>query len=288
MRLLRNKKGLVFADVVGAIQRSISWFLTSAPGPLKLLIFLLLIVVFAQIFGFMINATGNFCDTQGNKYTTGVFDIGANAVLLFEMPNNDDLNSDLLAVEFAGISPCSQYFEEPFYYESGQRVNLTPGWYYQGATCSNCQSENIYDFESARVFSQGGTHCISDVYRLEPEEKSLFQKLYCDTFTACVVPQGYFYNQTVNKYQCSSENTCNTTTQGEKWNQLLLDKGASIEITSDIPQQDYRQAVSISCEAGNVQPQFKVFGVKILDFRLWVLLTVLSLLIYAVYKIKHP
>ena len=111
--LSRNKKGQT-VDILGGIQRAIGWLFQTAPKPLLYLIFLLFLVVFSSLFSFVLNTTGQFCDTQGNEYSTGGIRVFTNLKLLSSMPNNDELNNEEIdpssqpAIVYA--SGCAKYF----------------------------------------------------------------------------------------------------------------------------------------------------------------------------------
>lgn len=295
--LWNNKRGIIGTDlisgIVAAIQRGISWFFTTAPKPLLYLIFLIFLVAFSLLFSYALNFTGNYCDTNGNEYTTGAFRIADNIELLASMPKNSELGQQEIPVDetVALIIPkCIAFFNDPYTYEGGwfitNRAYITngSGYYYDGGFCTDCEKDKIFD----NTTGNSGTYCLGDVYRLEDNEKSWAQKSLCGTtLGGCEPPANYYYDHNTASYVCV-DNSCEGQTIGDVWNKKLLSIGAKIQEPDDIPKRSYLKALAIQCDVGDVNPKFKFFGIELFNYKLWVVIMLLSLLIWGVYKIKHP
>lgn len=291
-RILKNKKGIVFADVIGAIQRTINWFFTTAPKPLLLLFFLIFIILFASIFGFVLNTTGHFCDTQGNLYKTGFLSIITNVELLTSMPSQKEIQEGVIRPSQTGffdrtLPQCSPYLTGWTYEQDGIIRNLTPAHYFHDTgRCTQCKNITKTIPPEGGLFSE--EYCSDNILLPKShEDKSLWGKWFCGAFLgSCTIPEGYRYNRINNTFECTSPLCAATTT--ELWNLKLKETGAKIILQEEIARRDYRNAVSIECEPGRLDPEFKTFGIKIFDYKLWIILLLLTLLVWGVYKIKYP
>jgi len=292
-----DKKGIIFPDVIGAIQRTFTWFLTSAPRLLQLLIFLLMVLLLASIFGFFINGTGNFCDTAGNEYKTGTFSVVTNIQLIADMPSNDDLNSETIDANTVDegntkILTCGAFFYDvEKILDNGTRTGLEEGYYFHDSgRCTEC--DNII-----KVYvgvGQTERYCDQEVlYPKSYDDLTLLGKWTCGkTLGACSIPEGYYWRQTDNQLVCDSPLCKNEVgednTVGQLWNLKLKQSGAKIVEEEDANRQDYKNMITLDCEAGDINPKFKFFGIEVFNYKLWVMLILFSALIWAVYKIKHP
>lgn len=288
-----NKKGQV-ADFLGGIQRFFSWLISSAPRPLQLMFFLIILLLFGVVIGWFVNLTGNFCDTNGNEYTTGVANVFTNLNLVFKMPSNDELSSTLYEPDeqVLGIIPkCTKHYSSPFYYDENDTKTYLPtgsGDYYDGSFCTECESETIY----SNITFDSGNYCLGDVFRVPREDLSLLKKTFCGGVwqTGCEPPEGFFYDQSINSYTCIDdlclETENETSTIGKRWNLLLKENGAKIKPESPYGEKDYRNAVGLTCDVNDVQPKIKFYGINIFDYRMWVFLFILATLVWLVFKIK--
>lgn len=296
-----NKKGQV-ADILGGFQRVISWFIDVVPRPVKMLIFLLFILALGAVFSFFLNATGNWCDTAGNEYTTGFVSIFTNIDLLTNMPSNDDLDTDELNPNDKpffdrSVLKCSFYadtFENYIIkYENGTQKYLNESQYFFHDTgrCTYCEESVTLWVEGQGLFKED--YCIDDILYPKPyDERSWSGKTFCGSFLgSCEVPEGYYYDRTRDLFICDDDlcKTINGTvsTIGEKWNLMLRNKGAKLKAPSPYGDKDYRNAISVECDAGDVNPKWRLFGIEILSYKLWVFLFVLSALVWALFKLKR-
>ena len=295
--LFRSKKGQV-VDIFAGIQRSINWVLTTAPKPLLLLLFLLFLIAFSSIFSFLLNTTGNFCDTAGNEYRTGTFSLITNFQLITSMPSNEELNSEQLSTKEewteSTLQECSSLYwgkkNNWTYVSSGTEYNLPRGYYFQDDGCIICN-------DSVTALSPEGTLfktniCLDRIiYPKERDDMSFIEKIFCGKFLGrCDIPEGYYYDNSINKFICDDplcKNEDNTTNSlGEIWNLKLREEGATINPPSEYGDRDYRNAINVECDPNDVKPNLRFFGVEVFDYKLWVMLMILSSLIWLVFKIK--
>lgn len=295
-----NKKGQV-VDFFAGIQRGISWFLQSAPKPLLLLLFLLFLVGFSALFTVFLNSTGNFCDTAGNEYKTGTFEVVNNFQLISTMPKEEDLNSEQLdADEYTKgtIQECSFLYEQEewLYTEKGEKVykNLTTSYYFQDDGCIEC-THSVWAIPQGFLGgykSRTGICLDQVVYPNDYEQRSFWEKRSCgETLGRCAIPEGYYYDATTDTFICDDELCKNeegsTNTVGELWNLKLKEKGAKLRPESPYGEKDYRNALAIECDAGDLNPKFRFFGIEIFNYKIWLLLILLSAIVWTAFKIKR-
>lgn len=299
-RLLRNKKGTVIGDLFGGISSSISHFLQSAPKPVLIIIFLAFLLFFSVIFSFFLNITGNFCDTAGNEYKTGTFNLVGNIGLLSSMPSEEELDSSTLEVKEplgkSTLLECSLYVystaTKNWTYDNNDVLTQIPdGYYFRDDGCILCN-------EVVRAIPPEGSLLSTEicfdnfVYPKDYEDMKWIEKRTCGKFLGrCDVPNGYYYDSNNNVFVCNSELCLSEegvpSTQGDNWNLKLQEQGAKLTPPSTHGDRDYRNALRIECDIGDLNPKLRVFGVNPFDYRLWIFLFILSALIWVVFKIKR-
>ena len=297
---IKGKKGQL-VDVFAGIQRSINWLLTTAPKPLLLILFLLFIVAFGSVFGFLLNTTGNFCDTAGNEYRTGTFSLLTNFQLMGNMPHSDELDSETLDADdytSSTITECSFLYSstEWKYTELGSKdyENLTSRYYFQDDGCITCEHQ-VWAIPQGFLggYKSREKICLDEtVYPNEREERTFFAKQQCGkTLGRCAIPEGYYYESSTDTFVCDDELCRNsngsTNTIGQLWNLKLKESGAKIVPPSEHGDRDYRNAIRIECDNGDIKPALRVFGIEIFDYKLWVMLIILSALVWVMFKIKR-
>jgi len=298
--LSRNKKGQT-VDILGGIQRAIGWLFQTAPKPLLYLIFLLFLVVFSSLFSFVLNTTGQFCDTQGNEYSTGGFQILTNFQLISSMPNDDELNSETLDADSytkGTVIECSSLYSDAqwVYYTRANKTpsNITTGYYFKDDGCIVCE-QSVYAYPTGTVLGGRTTRiniCLDEqIYPKTREEMSFIEKSFCgDWMGRCAVPEGYYYDSNLDRFVCDDELCMNeegdTNTVGELWNLKLKERGATLKAPSIYGDKDYRNAVRVECESGSVEPTLRFYGIDVFNYKIWLMLMVLGGLMWAVFKIK--
>jgi len=296
-RLLKSKKGTVIGDLFTGISSSISHFLTTAPKPLLIIIFLVFLLFFASIFSFLLNTTGRFCDTAGNEYKTGTFNLITNIGLLSSMPSQEELDSGTLPASEglfdSTILECGNYYYNWEYIDAaGVRQNLTERYYFATPErCTTCNQIVKAIPQEGRAF--GVDICLDlYVYPKEYEDMSWIAKRTCGKFLGtCDIPEGYYYDGNNNIFACYSDLCLNengsVTTMGEAWNLQLKEKGAKLIPPSEHGDKDYRNAIRIECDPGELDPKLRVFGINPFDYRLWLFIIILSALVWLLFKIKR-
>lgn len=293
-KIFIGKKGQV-TDFLGGLQRGISQFLQTAPKPILYLLFLAILLLIGSLMGFVLNLTGQYCDTAGNEYSVPFLQVSDNFRLLINMPSNDELDTTTIDPNDAGFNyetvvDCSYYvLDGVIRYSNGTLVNISDQYlFHDTGRCTNCDEEVVLITNTL----QNERYCFSDILYPKPyENRSLAGKLFCGNFLgSCTIPEGYYYDRSQNLFICDDP-LClvngSESSVGQRWNLLLRDVGANLREPSVYGDRDYRNAVSVECDAGDVKPHLRFFGIEIFDYKLWIFLFILGVLIWTVINFKR-
>lgn len=255
-RLLNNKRGQVpTTDIVGTIVNGIrsfiSWFLSTAPKPLLFALFLVFILLLGNLLvPLLLNGFGYHCDTHGTVWKVSGLNIFANFDILRHKPDIEEANTQNIPLLCGG---------------SGQ-VEGTKVIY-----CTDCPVNN----ETFKLVDQ---FCVGDGYK-PVAYSSFLQKLNCNWF-GCAPPDGYFYNFSLDKFQCYEEFCQNKTL--EDYNAKIYEiEGATPAYAYINGSYDYRNLLYMKCSVANpVNIRLTLYGIDIFAYQLWVTLAVLGVLMY--------
>ncbi len=254
-RLLTNKRGQIpTTDIVGTvvdgIRSFITWFLNTAPKPLLFLLFLVFLLFLGNLLiPLLLNSMGYHCDTQGTVWKVGGLQLFTNFDLVRHKP------------EYV-ISDGVQYQELPWLCGSGREDQHI-------ALCTNCTHNE--------TFLGVSTTCASDGYRLD--HYPLLTRLTCN-WIGCAPPEYYFYNYTVDKFECMDSSCINATL--DDYNRRIYEiEGATPAYPFVNGSYDYMNLMYVACAEDNpVNVRLTLYGIDIFSYKLWVALTILGILIY--------
>jgi hypothetical protein len=198
----------------------------------------------------MLNNLGYHCDTEGVVWRVEGLHLVTNLDLFRTKPDlSEDFTKNIPLI-------CGG---------SGKREGS------KVVICTNCPVNN----ETLRVSDQ---FCIGDGYRLTTYE-TFFEKLNCNWY-GCKPPEGYYYNYTVDKYVCDST-FCINQTLTEYNNKIYEIESATPYFNVVNDTYDYRGLIYPKCAEDNpVNIRMTLWGIDILDYKLWVALMILGILIY--------
>jgi len=287
IKILRNKKAQI-SGILSGIGDAIKTFFDTIPKPVKFLLFLFLILFIGSIAQNSLMVFGTFCDSGEHpvKIKNNIFN---NIGLISDIPDPDLVGEEIVPIDedafsslFKEASVCSRKIKYgTITFDDGNTEEITELTnFYNGAYCTNCEEVII---EEKR--NNGDTLdivrglCYGDVYRLE--NKSFFKKILCG-FSRCEPPKDYYYDSINDVYQCTSDE-CSGKTAGDWWDEKLNDLGAVyLYPEGENNRVHFENFVGVTCQ--DLKPRIAVYGIPIFDYFMWLLILVISLLLWALMR----
>lgn len=282
--LFPNKKGLL-GDIGQTISQTIGNLLDITPKPIKIILFIFLLLAFAQLFTYAFNMFGIYCNSNNEpvKIHTNIID---QIALIGEIPDYKTLGLNAIPTEEAGftvasqqVTACSRQFPSgTIETENGTQTTFTQSrWFYDGTFCTECNKVSV-----CGISGDCNNFCETDVTRITEEQKGFFQKAFCGR-VGCEPPEHYYYDATRNIYICL-DNTCQATTIATLWDNKLASKGATTLYQGTQGNQNpaYTNFAGITCL--EIQPRLAVFGIDVFSFTLWIFLIIIFGLAWAYFN----
>ena len=274
----------VISDIIDGVKWIIDFFMNKLPRPLKFLIFLLLLLSFAQLIPFFLHMVGIHCKSDKVVVKVDTFDIFANYGIYKEQseivvgenltfeevhPKIDPDNCYWYMINDNGYVDRCIDFDDPlckYYYRWGQ-------WF-------DCNRVRIIERDWFLWFDNENTYCEGDVlsqdnFGASPADKD------------CFVPNGYTWSFDDGYYYCINSTICGANvTDGfsiidEKLENLdyipMYEKGLN--------EKSYKNAIKLKCD-NELNPQITFFGIEIFNFQLWILLTLMGVMVLFFTKMR--
>lgn len=296
-KLMNNKKGAILNLFSGAGDLIKSFF-DILPKPIKFLLFLFLLLILGVLIGWLLNGFGVFCDSADNPVK--ISNILISLDLVNEIPSAELIDREVIEAEdeiftglSAGVTYCSyQVNSGIILFDDGTREEFVePRWFYNGRFCSDCETGVVYEAIESKVANvtnfnriNGGRRCVGDVFR--KEQSNGIKDFFCGgaTWKACEPPKDYFYSAQANLYLCENEN-CTGITLGDRWDDKLSKAGARLMYPEgELNKKDAESMVQVSCT--DYKPTITVYGIPVFDYRIWLIIMLITLLVgfYIKYK----
>ena len=290
--LLKNKRGAI-SGIISSAGDIIKIGFSTIPRPIKFILFLFLLLFVGILLQLTLSMMGIYCDSANNpvKLHGGFI---KNLQLADEIPNTEFLNLEAEEQAEFGISyfsnlitKCSKKISYGIIqYEDGTEEAFTDTNFFDGTFCTNCESVTIIEqLANGDVFD---THnfCTDDVIRVDREDKSVWQKMFCGgVFGGCEPPEHYFWSQNLDNFLCADE-TCEGITLGDKWDAKLQEAEATYLYPEGyLDDTTYTKFVGIICT--DIKPNLTIYGIPVFDYKIWVLLMLVAILVWFITKIKR-
>ena len=290
--LLKNKRGAI-SGIISSVGDIIRTAFDTVPRPVKFVLFLLLLLFIGLLIQSILSVTGIYCDSADNPVQLHGGFI-KNLQLMDEVPNSIFLNLDAEEEGEYGISQFSDLITDcsriipwgTIQYSDGTEEAFTNKHFFDGGRCTDCENVIIFAQTANGDFYDTYHYCTGDVLRLDKEDKSVWQKMFCSgVLRGCEPPEHYFWSQELGIFLCADE-TCEGITLGDKWDAKLQEAGAVYLYpegeTEDI---SYNKFVGISCT--DIKPNITIYGIRIFDYQMWIMLTLVGILIWVYTKLKR-
>lgn len=297
----------VISEIQSAIQWVITEFLAKLPRPLQFLIFLFFVLILGFLISLFLHLVGVHCTSDNVPVRMSITDIGGNYNIL--TAKKDVLQGDNLSICDVHPEKCGGniitsatklgwdcfYFARPLPDGNYEGCNDTLyssdcRYFYREGNCFNCTVGNIcldpdgctsllgVSFDRQRV-----NVCLSDARALP----TLSLSCRLNGVGSCSIPYGYVWNFTTGAFDCEDTDLCgfNSTEAYAQVDQLLKEADAK-NIYEDEEEYSYTRLISITCD-DDLDPQLAFFGIPLFDYRIWVLLMVLTVMFWFLTVVKR-
>lgn len=287
----------IISDVLDGIKYIISFFVERAPRPVQFIFFMLMIIVAALLVPFMLHIFGIHCNSGGQVVSTSILAVGTNIQLAFmdaqEQYNNTNINPSTISpvLETCYRSICLG--DDGIYHWSMEDAcdNKTIVFPYKSRTwqywqCTVCAGDINTTFIQGKLFaSETLDLCFGNAFLINDSDKNWYQNTFCNEGAQCVPPVNYFYNYSRGTYDCAVPAICgvNVTLSYYPVDEELLNAHGEL-MYQNVAKEDYRSFVMFQCD-GERKPQITIYGIPIFDYRIWVIITLIVILIYGLSKV---
>jgi hypothetical protein len=270
----------VLSDLVDALKWLVDFFVNKVPKPILFLIFLLFITIVGLLVSGMMHLVGIHCTSAKEVVKTDTMDFFNNARVIFA-------SQDLLSqpsYNLSDIYPKLSYDDVIFYGKLNSSLGLWVAcgendtgctYHLKHGACYNCTYADKCIAKTLFICGEYIQICTGDAYAWQ--RGSLQSKALC-LFDYAPVPFNYAFNSTTGLYNCIASDYCGanaTLIANTQLDDLLNSMGETAyygtEATTHI-----NRMVGIKCSG--VQPTISFFGLEVLNFKVWVLMTVIYVL----------
>jgi hypothetical protein len=287
----------IISEIWDGIRWAIDFFFDKAPRPVQYLVFLLMLLLVGNVIVGGLQLLGVHCNQKYQPVKTSVFDVTTNVFVFYETTLGSMFSEPSVTFEdvhtYSGVVGDTCYFA--LYNDSGNltvcdnpTTNASCRYYYNfrpttdsnvDRGCSVCNHTNLgWVDDDSSIFGVAhiGDVCIDDAY---PPEPFSMDWLYCAAL--CDIPENYRFSFDNGTYICTDLDYCgvNATIESDYAFNTRLKRANAELMYPTIEEKSYRRFVGITCN-GDFTPRFAVFGIDVFDFKIWVLLTIIGLLVW--------
>jgi hypothetical protein len=280
-KLIKNKKGAV-GSIIDSIGRLIQGITNTLPKPVLFIIFLFILATIGWVISLIFNATGIYCNSANEPVKLNANFI-SNIALVGEIPDYKNLNKEIIddaSNQQFGAEECIlQVKNATITYDDGTTETLVNRKIYRNQGCVICLKSGYVTEERAGL-DIGGRYCAdNNVYPKALEDKTFLERTLCGDklFGRCQPPEHYYWNYLNNYYVCG-DNTCTGTTLGTSWDELLASKDAQLLYYNQGFDKSSEGFVSVTCN--ELRPKLGIYGIDILTYTNWVIITVLIIIFW--------
>lgn len=274
----------IVQEVFDGIRWIITFFIDKVPKPLKIFIFLIFLLFFGTVISFALNLFGVHCNDAKEPVKNEWYDISTNLNAIYKKSKIfDDPNLTLQQVQ-----PITRLLDEwcavHMYNDSGEWIecplnesaNCIYAYYREDcAICNTTYAGVIYT--GGISWRHFGDVCFGDAYY---KEWSTFDNLFtCNG--ACKIPEHYKLNHLTGFYDCIDLEYCGenkTVVVETALNQLLKEQNAQRLYQTNIKRNNLDNFILIKCNK-NYSPRLTFFGIDIFDYKIWLFLIIIYVMI---------
>jgi len=292
---------MAFLDFLTGITNGIKTFIDNTPKPVKFIFFLIFILLLGGLINSSLNVFGVYCDSNDNPVKVS---LASGVALIGKVPDYELLNSNQVKLNKVFLTSedkhtdCSVLLTEgtvTFEDETTTDIKDIEGgvWVYDGAYCTDCEEVRIKNSDVGLLSNVNAGDLASGVCWGDVDRKinysNWWKKSVCGS-GECEPPINYKYSSDLNRYICVDDSCLSQTGQGQnsgaKWDEELKKKGAERFYPEGITNElSDINAVGFVCE--DLKPKLTFFGIEVFNYRYWILIMVISVMMYFLFKFKR-
>jgi len=290
----------IVSEILTGIQFVINFFMDKAPKPLKIIMFLMLLLLFGALIPFMLHSFGIHCTHEGDVVKTNTLSVFTNLKLAMIDPDADYNTSSynpepisLLGVGESCYSAICMADDGLWRRESADEcINKTIIYpfvttQFDWTKCVTCDGDENYTFiHTTGLDSSKGTLCFGDANRIEEDDMNWFQSWVCEPESRCMPPVNYYYEYDTGTFDCLDEDLCggNLTEYIPLINEELKSANAKL-LYSNNDNKNYKNFILFKCDK-KLRPQMTIYGIPLFDYKVWLLLMVVSGMVFVMLRMK--
>jgi len=283
--------------IIGEIWDGIRWIIDTimdkVPAPIKFFFFLFFILIFGTLISSFIHLTGIHCNSDSVVMKMSPLSFIENSYMIFidinQLNNKTAYIPDTLSPFDTCVWDLCNVDNKNYLGSSDTCINETKTYYLQSTLdmfmCVVCEKEAIY----VENYDRLSNVCIGNVTKIPYLEMGWWQKSYCDEIGNCMPPPSFEFDSTTGLFTCSDESICGDNISGfepvYEIDERLDMYGAVPFYPNNIADIDYRRAVSIDCDK-EARPVLKFFKIELFNYKIWLLIMILYILIVVMFKLK--
>lgn len=290
----------IVQEIFDGIRWIISEFLDKAPKPLKFLIFMLFLTGLASLIPFFMHIIGFHCNTDLDVVKTSTFKFSSNIKLAFvgedDVINSSSYNPEPLTIIGLAVESCKRticFHNGDAYYaiesECDNETTLYPfaldssdyGW----VRCADCELGYFNETFIRGTFGASETKnlCFGDAYATD---MNWLQEQLCDPEDRCLPPENYYYEYDTGTYDCDNLDVCglNNSVITSEVDTLLLNADG-YKFYDDPDPKNYKNMAMLKCDT-SLRPNLTFFGIPVFDYRLWLMIAIISTMFVFLRNIK--
>ena len=285
----------IIQEIWDGLRWIIDFFIDKVPKPLKVIIFLLFLLLFGSLVSFFMQLSGIHCNSSKDVVKVSTLDIGTNLAIGWET-SKEVFDSDNLTICEVHPEKCGNENDCYFYakqldtgfYEECNTTNSSDCKYYlKNGACHNCTQPDKFFSQTFYFFIPDSYHpCVSNAYPLD--EFTAYLRYFRGCGSSCYVPDHYLWNQSTGQYECADSQYCGATATLEAnpiIDQKLNKAGAELVYSISEGSRSYMRMVYIKCN-NNFNPRLTFFGLDLLDYKIWLFMIVIYVLVVILIQIK--
>ena len=298
----------IVSEIWDGIRWLINSFVDNAPKPLKIILFLFMLVGLVALVPFFLHVTGFHCNTDGEVIQLSPLKVATNVRIGLmdagELINSSSYIPDPSEHNFIPVFSCRKpvclvngtYYWDSSVYCDGQTIiypylTTLAEW----SRCSVCDGEVNYTQVRGQIADDSFYLCHGDAYHINESDMNWYQSWTCDEGDRCFPPNHYYYEYDTGTYDCIDLNICgeNQTIITSKGDDLLEEKGG--EKLYETPSSgDYRSFIRLRCDK-DVKPEITIYGglgkdkrgFPIFDYKIWLFIIIIFILFMFLGNIKR-